>query len=188
MMSRLFWRTLLAALPATVISASPPWSTNSTYLTNSTTCQAINYQIPGRVIARGTIGYDAAQGSYYSGQERELMPDCIFMPTTAEEVSRFVKTMAKREGRDTLFAIRSGGHTTWRGAANIDGGVTVDMRLMNQTVLSDDGKMASLGSGGRFHDVYHQLSPHNLTVMGGRVPSIGVGGFLSTGKLRYMNS
>jgi FAD/FMN-containing dehydrogenase len=51
-----------------------------------------------------------------------------------------------------------------------------------QTVLSADKTVASLGPGARWHDVYHSLEPHNLTVMGGRLGSLGVGGFLSGGK------
>ncbi|KAK8061842.1 FAD-binding oxidoreductase [Apiospora phragmitis] len=89
------------------------------------------------------------------------------MPTTAAEVGHFVKTTP------------GGGHTAWRGAANIDSGLAVDMRLMNQTVLSEDGKMAGLGFGGSLHDAYHQLSPHNLTVMGGRI-------VLASGKVTYV--
>ena len=169
-MSRYFWLALTATLPTLVLS------------TNDTTCQALNAQLPGLVTFPGTSVYSTALATYYSGQERDIRPQCIFMPTTVDEVSRFVKIIAPRKGQDAKFAIRGGGHTLWKGAANIEGGVTVDMRLMNQTVLSQDGKMAGLGPGGRFHDVYHQLSPHNLTVMGGRVPSIGVGGFLSSGK------
>ncbi|KAK8134766.1 FAD-binding domain-containing protein [Apiospora sp. TS-2023a] len=174
-MCRFLWCALVAVLPAAVASVDSA---------NSATCQVISTQFPGRVITRGASAYDSAQGSYYSGQERELMPDCIFMPATAAEVSQFVKVVTGRQGRDARFAIRSGGHTLWGGAANIDGGITVDMRLMNETSLSADRKTVGLGSGGRFHDVYHQLSPHNLTVMGGRVPSIGVGGFLSTGEFQ----
>lgn len=166
------WCALVAVVPVVVVSAD----------VRPTMCQVINTTLPGRVIFPKDTVYASAQSSYYSGEERDMTPACIFMPTTASEVSLFVKTVTACKDKDALFAIRGGGHTLWSGAANIDGGITVDMRLINQTVLSADGKTASLGPGARWHDVYHQLSAHNVTVMGGRLGSLGVGGFLSGGK------
>lgn len=71
----------------------------------------------------------------------------------------------------------------WEGAANIQGGITVDMRAMNETVLNEGKTIVSLGPGGIWTDVYAFLDPHNLTVMGGRVNGIGVGGFSLGGTL-----
>ncbi len=109
------------------------------------------------------------------------------MPTTTDEVSQFVKTVGARTQRDAKFAVRGGGHMLWKGAANIDGGITVDMRLVNATVFNADKSVASLGAGGRFGDVYHALKPYSLTVLGGRVPTIGVGGFLSPGGMTSLS-
>ncbi|KAM7194542.1 hypothetical protein V8F20_007898 [Naviculisporaceae sp. PSN 640] len=169
-----------AALPAVAIAgmAGGP---------GSSTCQVIAAQMPGRVIFPSDSAYNAAQSSYYAGQARDMQPGCIFMPRTTDEVSRFVKTIGSRSGSDAKFAIRGGGHTLWKGAANIDGGITVDMRLINGTVLNSDRSVASLGAGGRFGAVYHDLKPFNLTVLGGRVPSIGVGGFLTSGGMTFLS-
>lgn len=160
----------MATLPVVVFSTIP------------NTCQIVNTQFPERVVFLNDSTYAFDQSSYYSGQERGIQPNCIFTPATTSEVSQFIKTITPRQGSDAKFAIRGGGHTLWKGAANIDGGVTVDMRLINQTVLSADKKVANLGSGARWHDVYNSLNPHNLTVTGGRLGSLGVGGFLSGGK------
>ncbi|KAK4169872.1 hypothetical protein QBC43DRAFT_283437 [Cladorrhinum sp. PSN259] len=177
-MARLLRNTLMvvaAALPGTVLAADP------------STCQVVAAQMPGRVIFPSDVAYSAAQSSYYAGQARDLKPGCIFMPRSTDDVSRFVKTVAVRTRPDAKFAIRGGGHTLWKGAANIDGGITVDMRLINGTVLNSDGSVASLGAGGRFGNVYHALKPHNLTLLGGRVPSIGVGGFLTSGGMTFLS-
>ena len=56
------------------------------------------------------------------------------------------------------------------------------MRSRKSLVLSDHHKMASVGGGARYSDLYSQLDAHNLTIMGGRVPGIGVGGFSTGGK------
>lgn len=71
----------------------------------------------------------------------------------------------------------------WSGAANIQGGITVDMRSMNSIELSDDNKVVSLGTGGLWIDAYAALDPYNLTVMGGRVNGIGIGGLATGGTL-----
>lgn len=144
------------------------------------TCKLLDAKIPGSVFYPASTTYNSSLSSYYSGQERELSPGCIFRPTSTAEVSEFVKLVTSSKG--THFAVRGGGHTIWTGAANVDGGITVDMRLMNSVVLSKDQKIAHLGAGAVFSDIYPQLVPYNLTVMGGRVPGIGAGGFVTGGK------
>ncbi|KAL1641337.1 hypothetical protein SLS61_010154 [Didymella pomorum] len=131
--------------------------------------------------------YNTSVTNYFSGQERELAPDCVFEPVSAKEISKFIKIVTAPSFTGTQFAVRGGGHTLWTGAANIDNGITVDMRLMSDTTLSSDNKVAHLGPGARYHDVYHKVVQHNVTVMGGRVPTIGVGGFASSGGMTFLS-
>lgn len=167
-MSRLI--QLLGLLPLATVALSS--STGSI-------CDILNSQFPGRVSYSGDLIYNASVSSYYSGFERALSPGCIFRPTTTAEVSEFVQIVGANASLQ--FAVRGGGHTLFTGAANINGGVTVDMRAMNSLALSDDHKIASVGGGSIFSDLYPQLVPYNLTVMGGRVPGIGVGGYTTGG-------
>ncbi|RYP11695.1 hypothetical protein DL767_011016 [Monosporascus sp. MG133] len=185
-MCRAFLLALAAALPA-VISAAQPYAKKpcGNLKGPALVCKLADAQIPGRISYPDSTTYNSSVTSYYSDQERELNPCCIFRPTTTSEVSQFVKLVAAN--KCTQFAIRGGGHTLWTGAANIDGGITVDMRAMNGVVLSDDQKVAQLGPGGIFSEIYPQLVPYNLTVMGGRVPGIGVGGFLAGGGITFLS-
>ena len=144
------------------------------------TCKTLDAKIPGRVSYPDSTAYNASISSYYSGQERDLNPGCIFRPTSTAEVSQFIKLVTS--SGNTQFAVRGGGHTLWPGAANVNGGITVDMRAMNNLTLSKDHKIAHLGAGAVFSDIYPQLVPYNLTVMGGRVPGIGAGGFVTGGR------
>lgn len=159
---------LAAALPAAASAAHDSY-------------KLVESEVPGRISYPGTTTYNSSISSYYGDQERALSPGCIFRPTTASEVSQFVKLMASDE-RESKFAVRGGGHTFWTGAANIGPGITVDMRLMNQVELSEDEKIARIGGGAVWDHAYPQLVPHNLTVMGGRIPGIGVGGFATGGQ------
>ncbi|KAL4738957.1 FAD-binding domain-containing protein [Aspergillus similis] len=159
-------------------------------LCTSSICNLLDSQIPGRVVYPVDTTYIALVSSYYSGYERALRPSCIFRPTSTAEVSgfvRFVNENGNATSSQPQFAVRGGGHTLFTGAANIQGAVTVDLRSMNSLVLSDDKKTASVGGGSIFSDLYPQLVPHGLTVMGGRVPGIGVGGFTTGGGLNFLS-
>ena len=54
---------------------------------------------------------------------------------------------------------------------------------MNSVNLSEDKKVVSLGTGGIWSDAYAKLVSFNLTVMGGRVEGIGIGGLATGGML-----
>lgn len=80
------------------------------------------------------------------------------------------------------FAIRSGGHTPWAGASNINAGVTIDMSSINQVTVSADQSYTSVGPGNRWVDVYLKLDALGLAVPGGRVSTVGVGGLVTGGE------
>lgn len=160
-------------------------------------CSLLNSRLPARVSFPGNPVYNLSRTSYYSGFERALSPGCIFRPENATEVSQFVK-LVTANGENAKggkygnpnqstpkFAIRGGGHTLFSGAANIDGGVTVDLRAIKSLELSQDRRVASIGGGAIWSDIYPQMVPYNLTVMGGRVPGVGVGGYSTGGKFSY---
>ena len=67
------------------------------------------------------------------------------------------------------------------GAANDDGGLTMDLTSLDETNLTEDRAMIGVGAGSLWNNVYAKLDPMNITVSGGRVAGIGVGGFLTGG-------
>ncbi|KAB8266935.1 hypothetical protein BDV30DRAFT_247247 [Aspergillus minisclerotigenes] len=147
-------------------------------------CKLVESKISGRISYPGTTTYNSSIASYYGDQERALSPNCIFRPTTTAEVSEFVKLVTSNNST-SKFAVRGGGHTFWTGAANIESGITVDLRLINQVELSEDKTIARIGGGAVWDIAYSQLVPYNLTVMGGRIPGIGVGGFATGGGITF---
>ena len=123
--------------------------------------------------------------SYWSVQERELSPDCLVRPNSADEVSAIVRILNAQfmggDGHDYRFAIRSGGHAPSAGVANIDQGVTIDLGLLHDVKLSADRKTVDIGPGARWIDVYESLEPFDISVSGGRVSDVGVGGLVLGG-------
>lgn len=57
----------------------------------------------------------------------------------------------------------------------------LDLHLLNRLELSEDRETAYVGTGSRWGAVYEFLEPWNVTVVGGRVGDVGVGGFLLGG-------
>lgn len=79
------------------------------------------------------------------------------------------------------FAVRSGGHTPAAGAASSQGGVVIDLSVMNSTVFNAQSAIASIEAGARWSSVYHTLKQYGLAVTGGRADSVGVGGLVIGG-------
>lgn len=63
-------------------------------------------------------------------------------------------------------------------AANINDGVLIDMALMNGVSYDAAHSEARVGAGQRWRDVYHALDSYKVTVVGGRVLDVGVGGLI----------
>ena len=108
-------------------------------------------------------------------------------PRSAEDVSSAVSVLSLLSGQTGFsdackFAIRGGGHTPWGGSANIEGGVTIDLKFLNQVDVSPDQTVVSVGPGNRWVDVYLKLDAVGLAIPGGRVSDVGVSGLTLGGE------
>ncbi|PYH83778.1 FAD-binding domain-containing protein [Aspergillus uvarum CBS 121591] len=151
-------------------------------------CAALNTSTIGsRVAFPGSVAYEQSLSSYYSLNAR-LHPTCIVQPLSAQDVSVAVRRLTTSTAAPCLFAVRSGGHTPTAGAANIEPGVTIDLSLMNRTTYDPSTGTASIQTGAHWGSVYNTLLKSNVTVAGGRVAPIGVGGFLTGGGLSFYDA
>lgn len=57
------------------------------------------------------------------------------------------------------------------------GGVTVDLDRMRNVEMLEDGTRARVGGGANTVQVYQALESRNLSFVGGRVGTVGMGGF-----------
>lgn len=60
--------------------------------------------------------------------------------------------------------------------------MTIDLGRLNEVKIASDRKSVKIGAGMRWGDVYSILDPEGLTVFGGRIPMVGVGGLLLSGE------
>lgn len=105
-------------------------------------------------------------------------PTCIVQPVDIPELQRVVQILTKQ---NVEFAIRSGGHSPSAFAANINNGVLIDMSNFNKTNYDAANNVVQLGAGMKWADVYRSLDRYNVTVVGGRVLDVGVGGLILGG-------
>lgn len=82
--------------------------------------------------------------SYFDLSAQPLRPTYILQPRTAAEVAEAIKALVDANQK---FAVRSGGCGNRAGSNNIDGGVTIDLGLMNDVHYDSETKLASLGPG-----------------------------------------
>ncbi|KAF5009172.1 hypothetical protein FDECE_4616 [Fusarium decemcellulare] len=151
-------------------------------------CSALKSRMGAKVLlgARAVASVEP----YWAAQAEEMRPTCVVQPTTVEDVSMAVNTLANgfKSGWECCkFAIRSGGHTPGANQNNIDGGVTIDLSYLNQVTPDTGCEIVSVGPGNRWEDVYKVLDPLNMTVVGGRSRTVGVGGLLLSGGLSFFS-
>jgi FAD/FMN-containing dehydrogenase len=100
-------------------------------------------------------------------------------PTSAKDVALIIKILAKKQ---VAFAIRGGGHTLNAGAANINAGVTINLRSLNNVAVDVKKNIVHVGGGAKWGEVYPKLDALGLSTSGGRVSDVGVGGLSTGGK------
>ncbi|KAH8889145.1 FAD-binding domain-containing protein [Thozetella sp. PMI_491] len=140
-------------------------------------CTTLSSLLPGKVFFPDSTAYNASISSYFFLSQHQS-PTCIVTPTSAEEVAKIVKAIGAKETGQV--AVRSGGHSPNPGFSNTDHGFTVALRGLDQIAQKKgSAHVISVGTGALWIDVYKFLQPLNRTVVGSRVASVGVGGFIT---------
>ncbi|KAK7751571.1 hypothetical protein SLS62_006521 [Diatrype stigma] len=163
-------------------------STLAVAVINATAVAATCAQLRGELGAAAvTLPSDAA---YPTLREKSFSqtawkhPACIARPASAADVQKLVGALV---ANDVPFAVRSGGHSFNPGDASIDGGVLIALDNLNEVTYDAATGLASLGPGARWDAVYTVLDEYDVTVVGGRVMDVGVGGLMLGGGLSYLS-
>lgn len=136
------------------------------------------------ILRPGNTDFEKDNGSYFSAFENEITPSFIAKPTTVQQVQELVRKLRPYLLNGTCqMAIRGSGHTPFAGSANIQNGVTVDMRGLKGINLNVADDAVEVAAGETWETVYTELEKHGLTTAGGRVGRVGVVGLLLGGGL-----
>jgi hypothetical protein len=159
----------------------PSRSINADMYDDHHKCIVLSFKLGPKVTYPSDPLYKAESATYWSLQESLLVPACRLTPTSPSDVSVALLALSKH---NCPFAIRSGGHMTWAGAANIQDGVTIDMGAMNGVEVDEQAGTVRVGAGARWRQVYRVLDNMGLGVSGGRAADVGVAGLIVGGVLR----
>jgi FAD/FMN-containing dehydrogenase len=117
-----------------------------------------------------------------------LAPECIVQPVNTAEVANIITILTSEATSDLPgcpFAVKSGGHTPFAGANNIDGGVVLDLCRLDSTQLSADEKTVSIGPGSTWQAAANRLDGTGIGIPTGRCPSTAVGGVTLGGGISF---
>ncbi|KAK7189489.1 FAD binding domain-containing protein [Paraphaeosphaeria sporulosa] len=131
------------------------------------------------------IGYATEQANYWSTACGAMKPSCQLYPTTADEVAAIVRIL---NANNETFAVKSGGHSPNQGFASIDGGPLISTRELNEVIYDAGNGVVRVGPGNDWDDVIGALDGTGVTVVGGRIGDVGVGGLVLGGGLSFLST
>jgi FAD/FMN-containing dehydrogenase len=119
---------------------------------------------------------------YFIAQSCTQLPAIHVLPENAKDVSIIVRAAAQHQ---QPFAVKAGGHGVFAGASSISGGLLIDLARINKTEVAADRNSAWVGAGAKWGPVYEELNRHGLSIPGGRISTVGVGGLTLGGGISF---
>lgn len=134
----------------------------------------------GSTVTPNDAGYDEARTLFNAMIDKK--PAVIARCTSAGDVRDAI-----RFGRDSglAIAVHAGGHSV-AGLSMNDGGLVVDVRLMNDVQIDPAAKTIRVGGGTVWGEFDAACKPHALAATGGRVTTTGVAGLTLGGGSGWM--
>ncbi|KUI58323.1 Bifunctional solanapyrone synthase [Cytospora mali] len=178
---------LLAAAWGTLFRDTAAFPDNGIATLNATaiaTCQQLQSVLGTIIKLPSDPTYTNLSDENWS-QTAWKQPSCIALPANTTDTQKVVSILV---ANGVPFAIRSGGHSPNPFDANINTGVLISTDNLNNQVLYDAASSsATFGPGLRWDAVYSALDPYNVSLVGGRVMDVGVGGLTLGGGLSYLS-
>jgi len=156
--------------------------------------EALKRALPAAHFAlRGSPEYEELLDNnfYQSGLLSDIAPACIVQPTTAEEVSTFVKiikpfALSAGGKAKVRFAIVGQGQQPAPGCSNIEDGITLSLNQLkgiNVIEGKDNDIVVQVSAGEGWGRVYAKLDPIGRSFSGGRsYYRSGIGGLALAGR------
>lgn len=149
------------------------------------TCATVGNRSAIRIQRSLQLEYLQEQNNYWSTGNGKLKPSCILYPQSTEEVAAIVRILNENEEN---FAIKSGGHNANKYFASIDGGPLISTKYLNEVTFDPASMTVRVGPGNDWQDVQEALQPAGVTVVGGRIGEVGVGGYIVGGGLSFLST
>ncbi|TDZ39665.1 putative FAD-linked oxidoreductase [Colletotrichum spinosum] len=151
----------------------------------SATCKSLSASSNIQQHQQIQLQYTSEQLNYWSTGCGSLKPGCILVPKSAEEVSSIIKVL--RTNNET-FAIKSGGHNPNKYFSSVQDGPLISTKGLKTVVYDKDSNTVRVGPGNKWEEVHDALEGTGVTVVGGRIGNVGVGGYLLGGGLSFLST
>ena len=132
--------------------------------------EGLRATIRGAVLTPGDPGYDDVRPAFNAMHPGH--PAIVIQATGTADVIGAVN-FARDQG--LLMAIRGGGHSV-AGLSSIDGGMLLDLALMNGVDVEPDAKIVRAQGGALWADVDRETQAFGLVAPGGVVSDTGIAG------------
>jgi FAD/FMN-containing dehydrogenase len=149
------------------------------------TCSQVGALNDTQVKRSPSIEYLTEQQNYWSTGCSALKPSCILYPTSASEVATIVQIL---NDNNETFAVKSGGHNPNEGFSSIQSGPLISTKQLNEVTFDPASMTVRVGPGNDWQDVHKALEGTNVTVVGGRIGEVGVGGYVVGGGLSFLST
>ncbi len=138
---------------------------------SQTRLDALITTLDGVVLRPEDEGFDEARAVWNARFDRK--PDIILRCSNAHDVAAAVDFAREQ---DLSISVKGGGHD-YAGNTVGEGGVLIDLSLMNDVTVDPEARRASVGAGATWAQVDAATQAHGLVTPGGTVSSVGVAGF-----------
>ena len=143
---------------------------------------SLRHRVAGDVLVAGDPGYDGSRAVWNAMIDRR--PGVIVRCRTRDDVVAAV-TFAAEHGQPV--AVRGGGHNV-AGHAVPDGGVMIDLSLMNRVRVDPEAARAVVDGGATWAAVDQATQEFGLATPGGLISDTGVGGLTLSGGIGWLRS
>lgn len=144
------------------------------------TCTILEQKHPDiQVLYPGAQRYGITTNDYWSTGCAALKPQCVVYPRNAQQMSTVVKVLQQTT---EPYAIKSGGHNPNKGMASVQGGPLISTANMNEVIYNRPSQTVRFGPGQSWENITDALKPYGVTVVGGRIGNVGVGGYMLGGE------
>ena len=133
--------------------------------------EAFESSLTGDILLPTSPGYDEARQIHNGMIDRR--PAMIVRCKGRTDVATTVRHC---KHNNLLLSVRCGGHSV-AGFSVCEGGVMIDLALMNQVDVDPSTRTAKAAGGANWADVDKATQAHGLATTGGIAPTTGVGGF-----------
>ncbi|KAI0260002.1 FAD-binding domain-containing protein [Gloeopeniophorella convolvens] len=129
------------------------------------------YMLPD---TRSFLGSSEFEGdiSHWANSSSEIST-CSVRPRTPQDIAFILRKISKTR---VPFAVKDSGHTGNPGFSSTPG-VQISMANFNQIVIREDAGTVEIGAGLTWTEVYKEIVPKGINVVGGRLTGVGVAGF-----------